>query len=236
LITKLAISGYRSIRDIRLELDALNIVTGANGSGKSSLYRSLQLLADVAQGRIIQSLAREGGLSSTLWAGPESIARGVKLGQHKVEGTVRKGPISLKLGFSGEDYGYAIDIGLPVQKPMEPNEAPASMFDRDPEIKAESLWVGQTLGRANELASRKGPGVRVKDADGTWQQASTPLAMFDSMMTHASDPRDGIELLILREHMRNWRFYDHLRTDRDAPARRRRLALERRCLRAMALI
>jgi predicted ATPase len=214
LITKLAISGYRSIRDIRLELENLNIVTGANGSGKSSLYRSLRLLADVAQGRIIQSLAREGGLSSTLWAGPESIARGVKSGQYKVEGTRRNGPISLKLGFSGEDYGYAIDIGMAIP------DSPPSMFDLDPEIKAESLWVGQTLGRANELASRKGPGVRVKDANGVWRQASTSLAMFDSMMTHASDPRDGLELLILREQMRNWRFYDHLRTDRDAPARR----------------
>jgi predicted ATPase len=212
LITKLAISGYRSIRDTSLELEGLNIVTGANGSGKSSLYRSLRLLADAAQGRIIQSLAREGGLSSTLWAGPESIGRGVKSGQYKIEGTRRSGPISLKLGFSGEDYGYAIDIGL--------HSPGASMFDLDPEIKAESLWVGQTLGRANELASRKGPGVRVKDANGVWQQASTSLAMFDSMMTHASDPRDGLELLILREQMRNWRFYDHLRTDRDAPARR----------------
>ena len=40
------------------------------------------------------------------------------------------------------------------------------------------------------------------------------------MMTHCSDPRDAIELLVLRERMRDWRFYDHLRTDRDAAARR----------------
>src|ERR1700731_3454730 len=40
------------------------------------------------------------------------------------------------------------------------------------------------------------------------------------MMTHCSDPRDAPELLFLRERMRDWRFYDHLRTDRDAPARR----------------
>src|SRR3977135_3223785 len=113
MITKVAISGYRSLRDIRIALGSLTVVTGANGSGKSSLYRALRLLADVAQGRVIQSLAGEGGLHSTLWAGPESFARSVKRGDHPVQGTVRKSPISLKLGFSGGDYGYAIDLGLP---------------------------------------------------------------------------------------------------------------------------
>jgi predicted ATPase len=65
-ITQIAISGYRSLRDVTLGLDALNVVTGANGAGKSSLYRALRLLADIAQGRIIQSLAVEGGLTSVL--------------------------------------------------------------------------------------------------------------------------------------------------------------------------
>jgi len=41
MITRLAISGYRSLRDVRLALGRLNIVTGANGSGKSSLYAPL---------------------------------------------------------------------------------------------------------------------------------------------------------------------------------------------------
>jgi predicted ATPase len=40
------------------------------------------------------------------------------------------------------------------------------------------------------------------------------------MMTHCSDPREAVELLMLRERMRDWRFYDHLRTDRDAPSRK----------------
>src|SRR6266576_475184 len=113
MITRLAISGYRSLREIKVTLGALNIVTGANGSGKSSLYRALRLLADVAQGRIIQALAAEGGLDSTLWAGPEALSRAMKRGEQQVQGTVRKGPVSLKLGFAGEDYGYAIDLGLP---------------------------------------------------------------------------------------------------------------------------
>jgi predicted ATPase len=40
------------------------------------------------------------------------------------------------------------------------------------------------------------------------------------MMTHAANPVDTPELLEMRERMRAWRFYDHLRTDRDAPARK----------------
>jgi predicted ATPase len=212
MITKVAISGYRSLRDVRLSLGALNVVTGANGSGKSSLYRALRLLADVAQGRIIQSLAAEGGLQSTLWAGPESFARSVKRGEHPVQGTVRKSTISLKLGFAGDDYGYAIDLGLP--------QSAAPAFARDPEIKVESLWTGETLGRSNVFAARNGPLVRIRGDAGDWRQVFHNLAAFDSMMTHCSDPRDAIELLLLRERMRDWRFYDHLRTDRDAPARR----------------
>src|ERR1700749_4685223 len=78
-----------------------HVVTGANGSGKSSLYRALKLLADIAQGRIIQSLAAEGGLQSTLWAVPESFSRTMKAGTQPVQGTVRKNAISLKLGFGG---------------------------------------------------------------------------------------------------------------------------------------
>src|ERR1700744_241645 len=114
MMTTLAISGYRSLRDITVKLSRLTVVTGANGSGKSSLYRALKLLADVAQGRVIQSLAIEGGLSSVLWAGPEAFWRAMKRGEQPVQGTVRKNVVSLKLGFSSDDYGYAIDLGLPV--------------------------------------------------------------------------------------------------------------------------
>jgi len=84
MMTRLAVAGYRSLRDIRVTLAALNVVTGANGSGKSSLYRALRLLADIAQGRIIQSLAGEGGLQSTLWAGPEQFSRAMKAGTQPV--------------------------------------------------------------------------------------------------------------------------------------------------------
>lgn len=212
MITTLAVSGYRSLRELRLSLGPLSVITGANGSGKSSLYRALRLLADIAQGRVIQSLAGEGGLQSTLWAGPEAFSRAMKQGKQPVQGTLRKNVISLKLGFSGDDYGYAIDLGLP-----QPSQ---SQFSRDPVIKAEAVWTGQELGRANAFALRAGSSVRTRNSNDEWQQVLENIAPFDSMMTQGSDPTNTVELLILRERMRDWRFYDHFRTDIEASARR----------------
>jgi predicted ATPase len=211
MIHQIAVSGYRSLRDVRVALRGLTVVTGPNGSGKSGFYRALRLMSDIAHGGIIRSLAAEGGLPSTLWAGPESIARSVKAGIHPVEGTRRKNPVALKLGFAGDDYSYAIELGLPVG---------GGAFALDPEIKLESLWIGKQPGRNNVLAERRGPLVRIRDKEGGWAQVETGLAAYDSMMTHCADPREGLELLLVRERMRGWRFYDHLRTDAEAPARR----------------
>ena len=206
MLSRLAIANYRSLRDFVVALAPLNLVTGPNASGKSNVYRALRLLADIAQGRIIPSLAREGGLESTLWAGPESSSR-----NHPVQGTVRKEPVSLRLGFSGTQFGYAIDLGLPT-----PSD---SAFAHDPEIKRECVWNGDLLRPAALLVDRKGPLVRSRADKGEWATVTQHLAGFDSMMTHCADPRNTPESLLLREEMRSWRFYDQFRADLEAPAR-----------------
>jgi predicted ATPase len=211
MLTTLAISNYRSIRELVMPLGALNLVTGANGSGKSNLYRALRLLAETAQGGVVSTLAREGGLASTLWAGPETITRRMRTGEVPIQGGPRTEPVALRMGFASDEFGYAIDLGLPI---------PAiTMFSLDPEVKCESIWNGPILRPSAVLVERRGPLVKVRDQDGQWQEVTRSLPAFDSMFNRLADPIRTPEVLRLRDEVRSWRFYDHFRTDAEAPAR-----------------
>ena len=212
MLATLAVAGYRSLRELVLPLARLNLVTGANGSGKSSLYRSLRLLAETAQGGLVASLAREGGLPSTLWAGPERFSRAMLAGRQPVQGTVRQEAVPLPLGFAAADFGYAIDLGLP--------QRGASAFGLDPEIKRECIWAGPVFRPAARLVDRRGPALRTIDEAGAWASLPQPVPGFESMLTAFADPRSAPEMLAVRARIRSWRFYDHVRTDPDAPARR----------------
>ncbi|MFM8260611.1 MAG: AAA family ATPase, partial [Vulcanococcus sp.] len=94
-LSHLAVAGYRSLQNLSLPLGALTLVSGANGSGKSNLYRALALVAAAARGDLVAALAAEGGLPAVFWAGPQ---RG-------------REPARLRLGFRGETLSYAIELG-----------------------------------------------------------------------------------------------------------------------------
>jgi predicted ATPase len=214
VIRTVAIQGYRSLRELVLPLEQLTVITGANGSGKSSVYRSLRLLADVAQNAVVASLAREGGLPSTFWAGPEKIARSVRQGVHAVEGTAKYQVASLKLGFGGDTYGYSIDLGYPPPPP------PATMFGLDPRVKRECIWHGPVYRKAGALVDRRNNFVWLATTrDEEPVMLTQHLADTDSMLASVADPERAPEMLAVREAVRGWRFYDQFRTDADSPAR-----------------
>jgi len=216
MIRTLAIENYRSLRRVVMPLASLNVVTGANGSGKSSLYRALRLLADNARNGAVAALAREGGLPSTLWAGPEKIGSSVREGRYPMQGTVRGQPVGLRLGFGADEFSYAIDFGLP-----PPSQTTA--FALDPEIKRECVWGGPVLRPSALLCDRHNGIVRLRGDDGGWTLPE-PISGYDSMLSEFADPQRAPEILNLRERIRSWRFYDHFRTDVLAPARLSQIA------------
>ena len=215
MLQTIAVEGYRSLRSLVVPLGRLTVVTGANGSGKSSLYRVLRLLSATAHGDAVRALAGEGGLGSVLWAGPEVFGEGVRSGRHPVTGTVRTRPVSLRIGLGGDDLGYAIDFGLP-----RPDET--TMFDRDPEIKLEVVWAGPVLRPSTLLSQRAGPAVMVREGR-VWVDTGRRLERQDSFLAEVSDAVTAPEVLAVRNRVRSWRFYDSFRTDPQAPARGARM-------------
>src|SRR2546425_13251138 len=215
MLTILAVANYRSLRKLVVPLGNLNVVSGENGSGTSNLDRALRLLAATSQGDVVASLAREGGLASTLWAGPETFGRAVRRGEFDVQPTVRRERVNLRLGFASQPLSYCIDLGLP---------APSnSAFAHDPEIKRECIWAGPHWRPSSLLVDRDGPLVRARKPRSDWNILTSNLASFDSMLTQIADPKRAPEVLAIREQIRSWRFYDHFRSDWDAPARQHQL-------------
>lgn len=197
-IHQLAVSGYRSLQNVVLPLDRLTLVTGANGSGKSNLYRALRLIVAAARGELVGALAREGGLPAVLWAGPERLGRAMRAGEQPVQGGTRQQAVRLRLGFAADPFSYAIELGYPQEG--------QTAFALDPALKGEWIWAGNSF-HPRAVLSRGGG------------QQHPDRSLFQS----GADPQEQPEVHLLRERILCWRFNDSFRTDVGAPARQPRV-------------
>ena len=66
-IQELGVKGYRSFQDITWRPGRLNLLVGPNGSGKSNLLRLLELISNVAKGRLGTALKESSGMVPLLW-------------------------------------------------------------------------------------------------------------------------------------------------------------------------
>jgi predicted ATPase len=194
MLREVRFSGYRSLRQIALEMSPLTVVVGANGTGKTNLYQALQLLASAAQGTLAQSLAAQGGLPSVMWAGPRR-----KQENHRIE-----------LWIDLEDLAFELQLGL-----VPPPQGP---FALDPDVKEERVFVPDG-NRRHVAAERRGNSAWSRDDDG--KRTSFPFQLWggESMLAQIVEPQRFPLLAELRARLGRWRFYHAFRTDADAPAR-----------------
>lgn len=65
------IGGFRSFRDVDVELGDVTVSIGANGSGKSNFIGFFELLHAIVDERLQVYVARRGGAGSILHYGPQ---------------------------------------------------------------------------------------------------------------------------------------------------------------------
>ncbi len=66
-IARLAVRGFRSLRNVTWEPGNLNVLIGPNGSGKTNLVLLLKLIARSARGKLGDFVLRAGGIAALLW-------------------------------------------------------------------------------------------------------------------------------------------------------------------------
>jgi len=201
MVREVHAAGYRSLRAIRFPVDRLTVFLGANGVGKTNLYRALQLIQAAAAGTLSYELAGEGGMDSAFWAGERRP----------------KDPVRVTLGaeFSpiagGErSYGYEVAVGL--------RHPTAAALPFEPLVKEETLTFHHA-GRRIKLLERHGPQVAARDEAGKRVEIETELMASETALASLQDPVGFPDLHLIRRTMLDWRFYHEMRTDSASPLR-----------------
>lgn len=182
--------GYRSLRDFRLRLGRVTLITGENGVGKSNLYRALGLMRKMAEGRFAAAVAEEGGLPSLLWAG--------ELKKNEMR--------RMRWEIVHEDFQFEMECGMIPTTPGDPTR-----FKTDPDIKLETLRHGGKDGRV--MAKRKGPAVELRGNDGKMNSLPFPVHATESILSEVRDGAHFPMVMAARETLLSWRFYHHFATD-----------------------
>ncbi|MDU9376526.1 hypothetical protein McpSp1_11470 [Methanocorpusculaceae archaeon Sp1] len=68
-VTKITVGGYRSIEHTTIDLHRINILIGANGSGKSNFISLFDLLRAITQDNLQTHIARSGGANTQFYLG-----------------------------------------------------------------------------------------------------------------------------------------------------------------------
>ncbi|MFD1327911.1 AAA family ATPase [Mycoplana ramosa] len=206
LLRSMHAENYRSLRSIRMDLGPVNLFVGENGTGKSNLYRSLQLVQAAVRGTFAQEIAAEGGMASALWTGRRRPNE----------------PIRIRLEAELLDEERAITFCYRIEAGLRPPAAAGFAFE--PQIKTEELAI-ETSSRPVTVLKRAGPGIMVRNEAGRMEEYPEQALTSETAMALLGDAGHYPEIGTFRRAVSQWRFFHGFRTDRESPLRQPCLAV-----------
>lgn len=215
-IREVSVSGYRSLRHIRFPVDDLGVFIGGNGTGKTNLYRTLELLQAAANGTLTRALAAEGGMESVLWVGE----------RRKHEAARARFAAELRDDTTAQSFVYEVEVGLVPQIPdgWGNTTVVGAGFALEPQVKTERL--SSTSGRRPLMMLERVNGTGfIRDEDGKKRPFGTTLLATETALASFQDAVRFPEMQIVRQTMAAWRFHHDFRTDAGSPLRRPCLAV-----------
>jgi len=157
-LEKLQVRGYKSIKDAEIRFGRVNVLIGANGSGKSNLIDLFRFMRRLADGDLQAAVGQAGGADCLLHYGRKTTDR-----------------LSVTLWFRKDDSllnGYACDLLPTNDDSFVFTEERAFFHDKDQYDKPYDEWVGTGGYRETKLWERvKDSGVvrHVANAMRSWQ-------------------------------------------------------------------
>jgi predicted ATPase len=114
-LRRVRIEGFRSFREIDLELKDLNLLVGANGSGKSNFVGFFNMLSFMLAGSLQTYVGRKGGGTSILRYGAKKTP--VLRGELEFEGNAGTSKYGFSLAFASPDRLLFTDEHVEFQSP-----------------------------------------------------------------------------------------------------------------------
>lgn len=74
MINRIKIQGYKSIKDLDLELKPINVLIGSNGVGKSNFLSFFKLVNNIYEQRLQNYVAKQGGADNLLYFGRKTTS------------------------------------------------------------------------------------------------------------------------------------------------------------------
>ena len=174
-VDSIRIRGFKSIRDLEVELRPVNVLIGANGSGKSNFIGAFSFLQEIRAGRLRSYVTRVGGADRVLHFGSRMTTK-----------------LSIHIYFSDKVNQYQINLIPTADDKLSPDEEFVfSSGKRKSKPDSYDYYLPTRDGEAGSSGSRSGPAQFVRGHLDRWRLYHLHDTGFHSPMKKTGDVRDN---------------------------------------------